>query len=243
MTSWIRRRFDSAESDDIPESPEPNDDGTVMASDVKTSLCFESETDGNVKSRVTKVKTQWQRAVRKLSVNSSGYGSASNEPSPAISLSGSRASMEKPAWLLKQQQLCQPRSRHMSINADSDQRTNVTNHRAPAAAQAAIPIPEGRPMPNITMPSSLPPYYNQRGFTPEPRICDKSRTPSGGSEESAISEENDDNQFTEEFPYGPAFRAAMGRITTFPDGTEAVMIDSAVALEAFREDQMVKLNS
>lgn len=98
-------------------------------------------------------------------------------------------------------------------------------------------------MPNRTMPSSLPPYYNQR-YTPEPRSCDKSRTPSGGSEASAsgISEENENEaeKMTEEFPYGPAFRAAMGRITTFPDGTEAVMIDSAVALEAFREDQMVK---
>jgi hypothetical protein len=43
---------------------------------------------------------------------------------------------------------------------------------------------------------------------------------------------------TEEFPYGRAFKAAMGRVTTFPDGTEAVMIDSAIALEAFQQEQM-----
>merc|ERR1719219_661212 len=43
---------------------------------------------------------------------------------------------------------------------------------------------------------------------------------------------------SEEFPYGRAFKAAMGRVTTFPDGTEAVMIDSAIALEAFQHEQM-----
>ena len=48
---------------------------------------------------------------------------------------------------------------------------------------------------------------------------------------------------TEEFPYGRAFKAAMGRVTTFPDGTEAVMIDSAIALEAFQHEQMVRLIS
>ena len=47
---------------------------------------------------------------------------------------------------------------------------------------------------------------------------------------------------TEEFPYGRAFKAAMGRVTTFPDGTEAVMIDSAIALEAFQQEQMVRLS-
>lgn len=94
MTSWIRKRFDSAESDDIPESPQE----TEHFSSQKAQCTFESEQQ---KSRVTKVKTQWQKAVRKLSVNSSGYGSGT-EPSPSISLSGSRSSMEKPAWLLKQ---------------------------------------------------------------------------------------------------------------------------------------------
>ena len=45
---------------------------------------------------------------------------------------------------------------------------------------------------------------------------------------------------SQEFPFGPAFKAAMGRVTAFPDGSEAVMIDSALALEAFQQDyQMV----
>ena len=48
---------------------------------------------------------------------------------------------------------------------------------------------------------------------------------------------------SEEFPYGRAFKAAMGRVTTFPDGTEAVMIDSAIALEAFQLEQMVRVIS
>ena len=47
-------------------------------------------------------------------------------------------------------------------------------------------------------------------------------------------------QMSQEFPFGPAFKAAMGRVTAFPDGSEAVMIDSALALEAFQQDfQMV----
>jgi len=41
---------------------------------------------------------------------------------------------------------------------------------------------------------------------------------------------------SQEFPFGPAFKAAMGRVTAFPDGSEAVMIDSALALEAFQQD-------
>ena len=45
---------------------------------------------------------------------------------------------------------------------------------------------------------------------------------------------------SQEFPYGPAFKAAMGRVTAFPDGSEAVMIDSAIALEAFKLEEMVK---
>merc|ERR550532_3395245 len=41
---------------------------------------------------------------------------------------------------------------------------------------------------------------------------------------------------SQEFPFGPAFKVAMGRVTAFPDGSEAVMIDSALALEAFQQD-------
>ena len=76
MTSWIRRRFDSAESDDIPESPEPQivEENSTISGEIVTktaSLCIESETDvknngtnggngGQSYSRgVTKVKTQW----------------------------------------------------------------------------------------------------------------------------------------------------------------------------------------
>ena len=47
---------------------------------------------------------------------------------------------------------------------------------------------------------------------------------------------------SQEFPYGPAFKAAMGRVTAFPDGSEAVMIDSAIALEAFKLEEMVKID-
>ena len=115
VTSWIRRRFDSTESDDIPESPEPVDGAAEMNHEIPSNISYETETETSKKS--LKVKTHWQRAVRKLSANSSGYGSG-NDQSPSISTSGSRVSMEKPAWLLKQQMLCQPRSRHMSINVD-----------------------------------------------------------------------------------------------------------------------------
>ena len=150
--------------------------------------------------------------------------------------------MEKPAWLLKQQQLCQPRSRHMSINEDYRHVHHVPVH----PRSAATPIPEGKPVQENRyqriMPSSLPPYagHHMPGrcmLTPE-----KSRTPSGGSADSEADESSEDDesqapapQMTEEFPYGAAFKAAMGRVTAFPDGTEAVMIDSALALEAFQQ--------
>ena len=270
MTSWIRRRFDSAESDDIPESPEPIPDADQQTSSLDvvnktTSLCFESETDmksnangggGQQNRGVTKVKTQWQRAVRKLSVNSSGYGSASSEPSPSISLSGSRASMEKPAWLLKQHASCQPRSRHLSINVDGGgvYPGGAVSRTAPA------PIPEGRPVYNTqrSMPStSLPPYAGHYsiqpnsprhgGYTPDvSNLKSRTRTPSGSSSSgegdtgSGSCSSSGDERMSEEFPYGRAFKAAMGRVTTFPDGTEAVMIDSAIALEAFQLEQMVR---
>jgi len=188
MTSWIRRRFDSAESDDIPESPEPvsgQDAEKPNNHNHSTEIVIESETD-NTKTNgghhgstrgVTKVKTQWQRAVRKLSVNSSGYGSASSEPSPSISLSGSRASMEKPAWLLKQHASCQPRSRHLSINVDGG-----SGYPGAVSRTAPEPIPEGRPVYNTqrSMPStSLPPYaghysiqpnYSPRHYVPDPNL-------------------------------------------------------------------------
>ena len=235
MTSWIRRRFDSAESDDIPESPEESDSHPENLPVMQSKCHYESEIS---KSKVTKVKTQWQKAVRKLSLNSSGYGSASGDASPAISGSGSRVSMEKPAWILRQQLNCQPRSRHMSINGDAH------------PVSGFVPIPEGRPVnPEArNCPSnSLPPYMASD-------FC-KSRTPSGSSEHDNSSglipdspepvpdsshSDSEGESLTNEFPYGPAFQAAMGRITTFPDGTEAVMIDSALALQAFKTDQMVK---
>ena len=72
---------------------------------------------------------------------------------------------------------------------------------------------------------------------------DKSRSPSGssGSEEGSSGSSSEDRMtMSQEFPFGPAFKAAMGRVTAFPDGSEAVMIDSALALEAFQQDfQMV----
>merc|ERR1719491_2501701 len=62
--------------------------------------------------------------------------------------------------------------------------------------------------------------------------------PGEGDTGSGSCSSSGDEKMTEEFPYGRAFKAAMGRVTTFPDGTEAVMIDSAIALEAFQQEQM-----
>jgi len=229
VTSWIRRRFDSTESDnEIPESPEPIDelhevqDKCEQAPNSNT-ISYETETEPK---RSLKVKSHWQRAVRKLSANSSGYGSG-NDHSPSISTSGSRVSMEKPAWLLKQQALCQPRSRHMSINVD----------QAPPKTSPAV-IPEGRPVPSYhrIQPSSLPPHFGHHMPVPS---SEKSRSPSGssGSEEGSSGSSSEDRMtMSQEFPFGPAFKAAMGRVTAFPDGSEAVMIDSALALEAFQQD-------
>ena len=83
---------------------------------------------------------------------------------------------------------------------------------------------------------------NSPRYTPD--ISLKSRTSSGSSsgdsnETASCSSTSGDEKMSDEFPYGRAFKAAMGRVTTFPDGTEAVMIDSALALEAFQLEQMV----
>ena len=253
VSSWIRKRFDSSESDHngqpIPESPEPQESSEGSSNKV-TSLSYETETEKTSRG-ITKVKSQWQRAVRKLSANSSGYGS-SNDPSP----SGSRTSIEKPAWALKQHHHYQPRSRHLSINVDNG---GVYQYHPKSYAQ---PIPETRPVHyqrSQFQPSSLPPYAGQMPLSPPKNQTEdakvdtsaekinKSRTPSGGSssndgETSSTSGSGEEiEKLTEEFPYGPAFRAAMGRVTAFPDGTEAVMIDSAMALEAFKIDQMVMI--
>ena len=159
VSSWIRKRFDSSESDHngqpIPESPEPQEssEGGGGSNNINkvTSLCYETETEKNNTRGITKVKSQWQRAVRKLSANSSGYGS-SNDPSP----SGSRTSIEKPAWALKHQRQhhdYQPRSRHLSINVDNG---GVYQYHPKSYAQ---PIPESRPVHyqrSQFQPSSLP---------------------------------------------------------------------------------------
>ena len=257
VSSWIRKRFDSTESDHngqpIPESPEPQETTNADGSNKDTNLCtYETETETKSKG-VAKVKTQWQRAVRKLSANSSGYGS--NDPSP----SGSRTSIEKPAWALKQHY--QPRSRHMSINVD-----NVVVNSQYHPKSCAQPIPESRPVHyqrSRFHPSSLPPYAGQMPMSPPKHEIhhhgdnigsssvqstsssnnqEKSRTPSGSSSNgSSSSGGSEEEKLTDEFPYGPAFRAAMGRVTAFPDGTEAVMIDSALALDAFRIDELVMI--
>jgi hypothetical protein len=274
VSSWIRKRFDSQESEngncetasnDNSQSPEPGGGGGrgggggESSRGVKTtSLSFESETDSAKASGgskgVAKVMTQWQKAVRKLSVNSSGYNSGSGDPSPSPSTSASRTSMEKPSWALRQQY--QPRSRHLSINVDSGQ-GYVSHPRS-----CATPIPECRPVENRTriQPSSLPPYAGHLTLSPprpnhcldlEPPTTDndsKSRTPSGSStsntdpDSSKEESSSPGDQMTDEFPYGPALKAALGRVTAFPDGTEAVMIDSAIALEVFQIDQMVIKN-
>ena len=106
-------------------------------------------------------------------------------------------------------------------------------------------IPEGRPVQSYhrIQPSSLPPNFGHHMPVP----TEKSRSPSGSSasEDSSSSSSEESNKMTmsrmsQEFPFGPAFKAAMGRVTAFPDGSEAVMIDSALALEAFQQDyQMV----
>ncbi len=310
MPNWIRKRFDSTESDsgaanceDPPEdgleaaaasassggsrralTPEATGTTTTTTGRFRTtSLSYESETSSSSNSSKkvgSKVKSQWQKAVRKLSINSSGYSSSSS--SQAGSLESSRTSMEKPGWALKQQNsnnYYQPRSRHLSINADSYY--TITINPIPEAKAVGVDPGGGvslatslpphyavctktpSPPPPATT-STRPPYLRARSLTPsqdQNNQDNKSRNPSSasssggssatGSDEvneagdaKAVSDEFDQDEvevdgLREEFPFGPAFKAAMGRMTTFPDGTEAVMIDSAKAHEAFQTSDVI----
>ena len=354
MPSWIRRRFDSTESDSgaanceeapeeameasrkstsrslTPEMLSSASEGTCGGSASSsgrrlrtTSLSYESETNGRESSGSsfggskkvgTKVKTQWQKAVRKLSINSSGYSSSASsqtgETSPGglISNTSSRTSMEKPGWALKQSASggYQPRSRHLSINTDSYYtitinpipEVEVDSMTAPNLATSLPPYPGGSgchmimkttiggnsPVPASPSPEpthtpgrtpgapssrgrSLTPNHNRTTVTSGRRYTksisedytsthhdydqqkEGAKTPSGttasGSNPSSsgTDEENseEDAGLKDEFPYGAAFKVAMGRTTHFPDGTEAVMIDSAKAHQAFQSDDQTTM--
>ena len=176
-------------------------------------------------TRGYRVKTQWQKAVRRLSSGSGSHGtspgSRNTSPSPtdpaAAVASGSpdpplgpRTSMEKPGWAVHRNNphaqvaayaQCR-RTRHLSLTVDG-------SGTAPAA-----PAP---PRPPLCRGESSPLPTRQAG-------------PGGRARRASVANPVD------EFPYSPAFAyAPVGRESThFPCGSEAVMINSALALEAFR---------
>ena len=174
-------------------------------------------------TRGYRVKSQWQKAVRKLSSGGTSSGSRNTSPSPtgagsppgpaaATASMGPRTSMEKPGWAV-----CRAnphaaqyrRTRHLSLNVDGG-----GGGGGPAVAGAAQRRNTERPPLRRGESSPLPPR-SRRSSIPNP---------------------------VDEFPYSPAFAyAPAGRESThFPCGSEAVMINSALALEAFRSLDEVK---
>jgi len=209
-------------------------------------------------STYVKVKAQWQRAVRKISV-SSGYNSGGSSASSSLMGNGGpgggssptgqinrvrRTSMDKPSWGARTgTQACdyyhilppQPRTRHLSLSNNPPGPYYYYSQSPPRVVHDEVSVT--KTLPGSKIPVSLlvsqsppPPVIATLSMVLEskPSPVRKSSSP----DEECDGEEDDgyDNcDSMSNLPY------AVGKATPFPDGSEAVMIDSALAHNAFQE--------
>ena len=207
-----------------------------------------------------RVKTQWQKAVRRMS---GGSGSGGHSPSAhpdlheRISRSSpmSRSLMERPGWALRQQQqqgaMARPsavasRTRHLSLNADG-----VYSISEPADAQQPMSLPPA-PQPNLYLPTSVICDKGQgqgQGQQRKLHKADSSPLPSRANPanipgQNRVHPESVQRRFSQPagsaaeptsdvFPFSKAFTYGIGKANPFPCGSEAVMINAALAHEAF----------
>jgi hypothetical protein len=216
-------------------------------------------------STYVKVKSQWQRAVRKISVSSgynSGGSSTSSTPNPngdASPTAGAvnrvrRTSMDKPNWGIRSAYggqgpdihlpPVQPRTRHLSLSSNVPPFSAYYYSQSPPriifdeqgltkpVPGSKIPVgmmmvnqspPQPQVISTLAMVRESKPSPARKSSTPEKDECDDD------------DDEDDEVESMSKLPY------AVGKATPFPDGSEAVMIDSALALNAFQEESVRKV--
>jgi hypothetical protein len=173
-----------------------------------------------------RVRSHIQKAVRRLSVGGSS-GGGTTSPSPTTDSptppNSARANMEKPGWGVVHRAnpiaVQYRRTRHHSLTVDSG--GGVTGGSGVAAGGIGL----------------HPGQAQRRGSLKPPlRKADSSPLPPDRRDRRS-------SNAIDEFPYSPAFAyAPMGKESThFPCGSEAVMINAALAFEAFKGIEEVKL--
>ena len=213
-------------------------------------------------STYVKVKSQWQRAVRKISVSSgynSGASSTSSTPAPNGDSSPTagvlnrvrRTSVDKPNWGVRTAyggQLpdqyhhpAQPRTRHLSLSSNIPPSSAYHFSQSPPRV---ILDEQGltKGLPGNKIPVSMmvnqspppPPVISTLAMVREskPSPARKSSSPDNECDDCDDVDDDDDDDVMSKLPY------AVGKATPFPDGSEAVMIDSALAHNAFQEEQV-----
>ena len=211
-------------------------------------------------STYVKVKSQWQRAVRKISV-SSGYNSGGSLASSSLIGSGGpgggssptglinrvrRTSMDKPSWGARTGYgtqagdyyhipAPQPRTRHLSLSNNPPGPYYYYSQSPPRVVHDEVSVT--KTIPGSKIPASAlvsqsppPPVIATLAMVLEskPSPVRKSSSPDDECDgEDDVGSDNSDSMTN--LPY------AVGKATPFPDGSEAVMIDSALAHNAFQE--------
>ena len=204
-------------------------------------------------SAYVKVKSQWQRAVRKISVSSgynSGASSTSSTPAPNGDSSPTggvlnrvrRTSVDKPSWGVRAAyggqvpdqyyHPAQPRTRHLSLSSNIPPSVYHYSQSPPRVVLdeqgLTKPVPANK-IPTSMMVNQSPPVISTLAMVRESKASParKSSSPDNDCDDC---DDCDDDDSMSKLPY------AVGKATPFPDGSEAVMIDSALAHNAFQEE-------
>ena len=230
ITGSVRRsRHISIGEQQHPASPTPpSSSGTTPVNPVKG---------------YNRVKAQWQKAVRRMSGSSASGNDTSGNVSP-YPASGSppvnapflsnRTSVEKPGWAVRKQG---GRQRTVSLTVDlppasitsSGNYANVTATSNYAAVNTSD-IQQRRQ--NRLQKADSSPLPNRHNVTEDGTAARNGRRASQGCTENGTAHSERDPMNS--FPFSSAFTYSLGKVSPFPCGSDAVMINSTLAHDAFQ---------
>ncbi len=215
-------------------------------------------------STYVKVKSQWQRTVRKISV-SSGYNSGGSATSSSQAVNGPpngdssptgpinrvrRTSMDKPSWGVRTAYggqsadyyhlPQQPRTRHLSLSCSIPPPSAYYYSQSPPWVVHdelnLTKLTPGNKIPVSLMVSQSPPPPVVATLA---MVLESKPSPVRKSSSPEDCEDDEDEDCYEDEDSMSSLPYAVGKATPFPDGSEAVMIDSALAHNTF-QDQVRK---
>ena len=224
----------------------------------RRSSSSDKEGGENVYSRV---KLKWQRAVRRVSGGSSASSaSPSTSPPPPQSQSSihhhhhqkqqrrRRTSVEKPSWGVQIKSEPHPilnRTRHLSLN-----RERVLTAAAPQQQVPAVVHHHHQHVLAATRSCKIGSEEQQRQVARRSMLGKTESLPLSAEDEHNCDEcedsheedngEEDEEVTLRDFPFSTAFTYSLGKgASPFPCGSEAVMINSSLAHEAFQAELTV----